>query len=108
MICVSYGNCLLNSGRIGRSMSRELRTSFALEKAAGDLAGGVRALAIVDREGNEVAVWRRRLGRARRDQNHRVPEPHHGGSARQLRPFAGADRQGLLAQPERDFVLLHV
>ena len=30
MIWVSYGNCFENSGRIGRSMSLELRTSFSV------------------------------------------------------------------------------
>ena len=50
------------------------RTSFALEKAAGDLAGGVGLFLVVDGQRKEVLAGLRDLRGLRRDQHDRVVE----------------------------------
>jgi hypothetical protein len=80
------------------------RPSFPLEKAAGNLPGGVRALAVVHREGHEIAIGAGGLGGARRDQDDRPSHLDQGGAARQLGHLAGADRERLSAQLDRYFL----
>ena len=76
MTCVSQRQPSANSGRIGRSISRETSVSFsvgrafALEIAAGNAAGGVVFFLVVDRSaaGSRClpsAAWPRRRSRSR-------------------------------------------
>ena len=69
MICVSQRQPSAKSGRIGRSISREVSVSFsvgrpfALEIAAGDAARGEVFFLVVDGEREEVDSDLRLLGR---------------------------------------------
>jgi hypothetical protein len=72
--------------------------ALALEEAAGDLARGVRVLAIVDGEGQEVrARLHVALGVGRR-QHDRVPEPHHHRPVRLLGHPPRLEGEGVAAE----------
>ena len=98
------------SGRIERSMMRRrenlgvARTAFALDVAAGDLAGGVGLFAVLDEEREEVE---RALGVAHRDggEDHRVAERDESGAGGLLGHAAGLDDE--LASRERLLNALH-
>ena len=68
MICVSQRKPFGKSGRIGRSIRREVRISFSawrpsrLKKPPGNLAGGERLLDVVAGEREEIDVLRAPLG----------------------------------------------
>ena len=85
MTWVSQRNSSGNSGRIGRSISRETSVSrsegrpFALQVAARDAAGGERLLLIMDGEGEKVLPGLGLLGRDDRRQHGRfAPGGEHG------------------------------
>ncbi len=75
-----------------------VRPSLALEEAAGDLAARVVALAVVDREGQEVESHPRLALRARRRQDHGVAEAHQDCSVGLLGHLPRLDRQGVAAK----------
>ncbi len=78
------------------------RTSFPLEETPGDPAGGVGALAVIDRERDEIATERRSLGGTGGHQHDGVSESNDGGAARQLRHLAGADGERPPTEVQRD------
>jgi hypothetical protein len=72
------------------------RTRLALDEAAGDLARGVHALLVVNREGKEVDPLAR-LGRDRRRQEHGVAHADEHRSIGLLGELARLEREGLSA-----------
>ncbi len=96
-----------NSGRIGRSISREVsvsllgRPAFALEEAARDAPGGVGLLDVVDGEGKEIPTRHGGLLGAGGDQHHRFA---HGDEDRAIGlagELAGLEGDGMLAIGKR-------
>ena len=79
------------------------RSGLALQEAAGDLAGGVALLAVVDGEGKEIEPGSRRRHRGAGD-HHRVSVPYDDRSSCQPRHAAGLDTQGLPPDIDRHFV----
>ena len=77
------------------------RAAFTLEEAAGDLAGGVGLLDVVDGQREEVLA---RLGVLRRDdggQHHGVLDVDDDGAAGLAGDLAGLERDGVLTPLER-------
>src|SRR5207248_7282304 len=84
------------------------RAPLALDETAGELAGGVGLLAVIDGEGEEVAA---RDGRAfdGGHQHDTVAEAHRHGAVGLLGEFAGFEDQGAVAKGQFNMNgLLHV
>ena len=71
---------------------------LALEETAGDLAGGVGPLLIVDRQGEEIDPLAGLLGGHGRHQDHRVPIANPGRAVRGARHTPRLDREGSTLQ----------
>ena len=82
------------------------RAAFALEEAAGDLAGGVGLLDVVDGQREEVLARLGVLGGDDGGEHHGVVDVDDDGAARLARDLAGFQRDGVLAPLEGlgDFV----
>ena len=79
--------------------------AFALEEPAGNAAGRVGVLAVVDGQGQEVDVLAR-VGRATRgDEHHRVAEADEDGPVGLLGQLAGFERKGFGA--DLQFTRMH-
>ncbi len=96
MTCVSFLKPSGNSGRSGRSIKRDDRTSavaqaaFALEEAAGDLAGGVGLLDVLTGEREEVEPGTL-LGRHRGDEHDALTVGHQDRAVGQLGKAPGLE-----------------
>ena len=74
--------------------------AFALEEAAGDASRGVRVLAVVDRQRQEVDALARARRTARSDEHHRVAETDDDGTVGLFGQLAGLEGKGLGADLE--------
>ena len=101
--CTSLRKPFGHSGRIGRSIIRAVRVArsvarpFALEEAARDLPGGVRALLDVDREREEVRSFARLRAADGGREDHRLARAHDDRAVRLLGELAGLERDLLAA-----------
>jgi hypothetical protein len=77
------------------------RSPLALEETAGNLAGGVGALRVVDRQREEVLVRARFLRGSDGRQHDRVVDGAHHGALRLARDFTGFESDLVVAQLER-------
>ena len=84
------------------------RAPFALEEAAGDLAGGVGLFLVVDGQREEVLAGLGFLPRDRRDQHDGVVEAGQHGAAGLAGDLAGFERQGVAAVGNRFLDGVHV
>src|SRR5207249_9483780 len=85
------------------------RRALALEVPAGNTAAGVRTLAILDGEREEVLAVAGRLGRHARGEHHAAAVAHDDGAVGLLGDLAGLEGEGLAIDVERNGVsLIHV
>ena len=82
------------------------RLGFALEEAAGNLAGSVGLLDVVDGQRKEVLPGLGGLGGHHGGQHHGAFDRHDHGTAGLARDFTGFQHDGLVAPLERlaDFI----
>ena len=73
-------------------------TALALEEAAGNAAGGIGLLLIVDREGKEVATGRRLFHAHRGDEHHRLAHADENGAVGLTREFSRFERYGVFSK----------
>ncbi len=80
--------------------------AFALDEAAGKLAGGIGFFAVIDDEGKEIATGDGRPF-ARGGKGPGIAEADDDGTVGLLGNFAGLKKQGLIAEGQFDTTGLH-
>src|SRR5579863_9619764 len=98
MICVSFRNPSGNMGRMGRSICRAVRISFALDKAAGNAAARIGVFTIIDSEREKVDAFPLVGGGHRGCQHDRLARSDECRAGGLLSHAAGLKDQSLAAR----------